>query len=152
MPRIAVDGAGLGGAMMASEIRHAPGTEREVAVASQGTTFAVAPSNPRVAAGCRAAVAVDLVPVFARRGIALHPQRTARVHPETSQIDLTDGTSLPYDYLATATGPDLASDEVEGLGPQSHLQPVCQLDHAVRAKEAFGASARAPGPMVIGPA
>ena len=35
-----------------------------------------------------------------------------------TSIELEDGRSIDYDYLVIATGPKLAFDEVEGLGPE----------------------------------
>ena len=39
------------------------------------------------------------------------------MHPEENRIELNDGSDLDYDYLIIATGPDLAFDEIPGLGP-----------------------------------
>jgi sulfide:quinone oxidoreductase len=112
------------------------------------------PSNPWVAVGWRQreAIEADLAPVFAKRGIALHPQGAARVHPSENRIELMDGQSLPYDYLVIATGPDLAFDEIEGFGPEGHTQSICHVDHALKAREAFERLVKDPGPVVIGAA
>ena len=56
-------------------------------------------------------------PVLAKRGIAFEPAGATRLHPEANEIELGDGRRLGYDYLVIATGPDLAFDEVPGLGP-----------------------------------
>jgi sulfide:quinone oxidoreductase len=49
-----------------------------------------------------------------------------------------------------ATGPKLAFDEVEGLGPEGHTQSVCHVDHAERAAVAWDAFVEEPGPIVVG--
>ena len=49
-----------------------------------------------------------------------------------------------------ATGPELAFDEIEGLGPEANTQSVCQVDHALKAKTAVDALIANPGPVVIG--
>ncbi len=50
-----------------------------------------------------------------------------------------------------ATGPDLAFDEIDGLGPvDGHTQSVCTVDHAVQAAEAWEAFCADPGPIVVG--
>jgi sulfide:quinone oxidoreductase len=95
-------------------------------------------------------IEVDLDEVMRRKGIRYLPQGARRVYPEENRIELEDGTSLNYDYLVVATGPDLAFDEIPGLGPNGHTQSICHVDHAVKAKEAFERFAQAPGPIVIG--
>jgi sulfide:quinone oxidoreductase len=154
MARVVVLGAGLGGVIMAYEMREKLGAGHEVAVVNKGTTYSFVPSNPWVAVGWRQreAIEADLAPVFAKRGIALHPQGAARVHPSENRIELMDGQSLPYDYLVIATGPDLAFDEIEGFGPEGHTQSICHVDHALKAREAFERLVKDPGPVVIGAA
>ena len=49
-----------------------------------------------------------------------------------------------------ATGPELAFDEIAGLGPEGNTQSICHVDHAAQAKEAFECSLANPGPVVIG--
>jgi sulfide:quinone oxidoreductase len=72
------------------------------------------------------------------------------VHPENNAIELTDGSMIPYDYLVIATGPKLAFDEIEGLGPQGHTQSICHVDHAVRAAADWDRFVADPGPIVVG--
>jgi sulfide:quinone oxidoreductase len=72
------------------------------------------------------------------------------VHPQENRIELEDGSSVAYDYLVVATGPDLAFDEVPGLGPNRHTQSICHVAHAVKAREAFERFVQAPGPIVVG--
>ena len=72
------------------------------------------------------------------------------MHPDRNQVELGDGTSLDYDYLIIATGPKLAFDEIEGLGPEGHTQSVCNVDHAERAASAWDAFVKDPGPIVVG--
>ena len=49
-----------------------------------------------------------------------------------------------------ATGPELAFDEVPGLGPEGHTQSICTSDHACEAHEAWEAFCKDPGPIVVG--
>ena len=72
------------------------------------------------------------------------------MHPEANRVELADGTSIDYDYLVIATGPELAFDEIPGLGPDGHTQSICHVDHAAHAKDAFEKLAANPGPVVIG--
>ncbi|OYW91318.1 MAG: pyridine nucleotide-disulfide oxidoreductase [Caulobacterales bacterium 32-67-6] len=151
-PVIAILGAGLGGAVAAFEIKEAVGANAEVTVVSQGDAFHFVPSNPWVAVGWRKreAIEVHLPPIMARKKIGFTAVGARRVHPQESRLELEDGESLFYDYLVIATGPELAFDEIEGLGPDGYTQSVCHVAHAERAAEAFEVLARNPGPIVVG--
>ncbi|QKV16980.1 NAD(P)/FAD-dependent oxidoreductase [Oricola thermophila] len=152
MAHVIVLGAGLGGTIMAYEVREQLSRDHKVSVISKGSHYSFVPSNPWVAVGWRErdAIEVDLTEIMARRGIELHPQGARRVHPDDKRIELNDGTFVDYDYLVIATGPDLAFDEIEGLGPDGHTQSVCLADHAVQTKEAFDRLKANPGPVIIG--
>lgn len=152
MAHVIVLGAGLGGTIMAYELRDKLAREHDVSVVSQGTKYHFVPSNPWVGVGWRdkAAVEVDLVPVLKKRGIGLHSQGAKRVHPAEKRIELNDGTSVTYDYLVIATGPELAFDEIEGLGPDANTQSVCHVDQALQTKAAVDAIIANPGPVVVG--
>jgi sulfide:quinone oxidoreductase len=151
-PVIVILGAGLGGSVAAFEIKEAVGTKAEVMVVSQGDTFHFVPSNPWVAVGWRDrdAIEVHLPPIMAKKKIGFTGVGARRVHPQENRLELGDGESLFYDYLVIATGPELAFDEIQGLGPEGFTQSVCHVDHAERAAEAFEAFARNPGPIVVG--
>ena len=114
MAHVVVLGAGLGGTILASELREKLGRQHSISVVTKGSSFRFVPSNPWVAVGWRrqADVEVDLTRIFAQTGIALHPQGAARLHPAERRIELGDGASLAYDYLVIATGPELAFDEI----------------------------------------
>ena len=152
MAHVVVLGAGLGGTIMAYELRDALGASHTVSVVTKGTQYSFVPSNPWVAVGWRSreAVTIDLEPVFRKRDIRLYPQGAKRLHPGEKRIELLDGAFVTYDYLVIATGPELAFDEIEGFGPEHHTQSICHVDHALRAKPAFDELVRNPGPVVIG--
>lgn len=152
MSHIVVLGAGLGGIIMAYEMRAKLRHDDCLTVITLGSSYSFVPSNPWVAVGWRQPqdIAVDLGPVLKSRGIDLRPEGARRVHPKDNRVELNDGSAVDYDYLIIATGPDLAFDEVSGLGPQGHTQSICQIDHAVQAKAAFDRLVKAPGPVVIG--
>ncbi len=152
MTHIVVLGAGLGGIIMAYEMKRKLQRDDRLTVVNLGSTYSFVPSNPWVAVGWRQPqdITVDLVPVLKAHGIALRPEGARRVHPGESRVELNDGSVLDYDYLVIATGPELAFDEVPGLGPGGHTQSICHVDHAVRAKAAFDALVKAPGPIVVG--
>ncbi|HZP21368.1 MAG TPA: FAD-dependent oxidoreductase [Bauldia sp.] len=152
MSHVVVLGAGLGGTIMAYELRDLLGAEHKVSVVNKGAEYSFVPSNPWVAVGWRdrRQVTVDLDDVMRRRSIALYPQGAKRLHPQEKRIELGDGSSVAYDYLVIATGPELAFDEIEGFGPEHNTQSVCHIDHALKAKPAFDALVASPGPVVIG--
>ncbi|TAJ73394.1 MAG: NAD(P)/FAD-dependent oxidoreductase [Phenylobacterium sp.] len=152
-PRIVILGAGLGGAIAAFEVKDAVGEKAEVRVVSQGDTFHFVPSNPWVAVHWRkrGAIEVKLPPVFKKRGIGFTGVGAKHVSPAQNQLELNDGTVVDYDYLIIATGPDLAFDEIAGLGPHGGFtQSVCHVDHAEAAAAAFDRFVENPGPIVVG--
>jgi sulfide:quinone oxidoreductase len=152
MAEIVVLGAGLGGTIMAYELVPAVRPGDRLTVIGQDRRYHFVPSNPWVAIGWRQRedVEIDLNDVMKRKGINFISQGARRVHPHENRIELNDGSSLPYDYLVIATGPELAFDEIEGLGPDGHTQSVCHVDHAERAHAAFQEFAKTPGPIVVG--
>jgi sulfide:quinone oxidoreductase len=152
-PRIVVLGAGLGGSIAAFEIRSAVGDKADVAVVNEGDIFNFVPSNPWVAVRWRkrSEIQVPLSAALERRGIALSAIGARKVVPAENRLELNDGASLPYDYLVIATGPELAFDEVPGLGPHGGFtQSICHVDHAETAAAAFDAFVQNPGPIVVG--
>jgi sulfide:quinone oxidoreductase len=154
MAHIVVLGAGLGGTLMAYELVPVLGASDTLSVIGQGSRFHFVPSNPWVAIGWRdrEEIEVDLDAVMKKKRIKFITQGAARVHPAENRIELSDGTNVAYDYLVIATGPDLAFDEIPGLGPQGHTQSICHIDHAEKAYEAFEAFVKNPGPIVVGAA
>lgn len=152
MAHVVVLGAGLGGTIMAYELREKLSDAHQISVVSQGDKFHFVPSNPWVGVGWRDrdSIEVELGPVLAKHNILLYAQGAKRLHPAEYRIELNNGGSVTYDYLVIATGPELAFDEIEGLGPDANTQSVCHVDHALRAKEAVDALIKKPGPVVIG--
>ena len=65
---------------------------------------------------------------------------------------MNGGAIVAYNHLAISTGPDLAFDEIEGLGPTAQTQTICHVDHAEKARAAFEAFCENHGPIVVGAA
>lgn len=153
-PKIVVLGAGLGGTIAAYEIRDAVQGMATVEVIAESDTFSFYPSNPWVAVRWRDAddVQVHLPPVMARRGIGFTNVGAKRVDPAANRIELNDGRTVDYDYLVIATGPELAYDEVPGLGPNGQTVSICKTDHAAAAADRFDQFCKKPGPIVVGAA
>ncbi len=152
MADIVVLGAGLGGTLMAYELVPELGPSDRLTVIGQGPRYHFVPSNPWVAIGWRERqdIEIDIDKVMADKRIDFRSAGAKRVHPEQNRIELLDETEITYDYLVIATGPDLAFDEIPGLGPNGFTQSICHVDHAERAHLAFEEFAKNPGPIVIG--
>ncbi|WP_093454570.1 NAD(P)/FAD-dependent oxidoreductase [Sphingomonas sp. YR710] len=152
-PKIVVLGAGLGGTIAAYEIKAMAGERADVMMVSASDTYSFIPSNPWVAVRWRApeAIQVFLPPIFAKKKIAFTAAGAKRLHAADKRLELNDGINIEYDYLVIATGPDLAFDEIEGLGPNGgHTVSICQTAHASAAADAFDRFVENPGPIVVG--
>ena len=155
MAHVVVLGAGLGGAIMAYELKDQLRKEDTVTVVTKDPTYHFVPSNPWIAVGWRKReeITVDLAPTMAKKKINFIPVAAEKLHPEENRIALVDGQSVSYDYLVIATGPELAFDEIEGLGPHGGFtQSVCHIDHAEKAEAVFQQLLKNPGPVIIGAA
>ncbi|MBL9057324.1 MAG: NAD(P)/FAD-dependent oxidoreductase [Rhodobacteraceae bacterium] len=155
MAHVVVMGAGLGGSIMAYELRDQLRAEDTITVVTKEPTYHFVPSNPWIAVGWRERedITVDLAPVMAKKGIAFKAVAAEKLHPEENRITLADGSTLTYDHLVIATGPELAFDEIEGFGPHGGFtQSVCHIDHALKAREVFEQLLKNPGPVIIGAA
>ena len=154
MADIVIMGAGLSGAIMAYEMKDQMRREDSLTVVTKDPVYHFVPSNPWVAVGWRTRenVQVDLAPTLAKRGIAFKPVPVTKVSPKDNALELADGSTLKYDFLIIATGPELAFDEIEGLGPDGCTNSICHIDHAEKAGAKFEAFCEKPGPIVIGAA
>ena len=154
MAEIVILGAGLGGVIMAYEMKDQMRPEDRLTVITKDPVYHFVPSNPWVAVNWRTrdAIEVDLAPIFARRGIGFKAVPAAKVEPTENRVELADGSSVSYDYLVIATGPELAFDEIEGFGPDANTSSICHVDHAQRAYKTFEEFCKNPGPMILGAA
>ena len=154
MAKIVVLGAGLGGMMAAFELRKTVGPDHDVTMISEADYFQFVPSNPWVLVGWRERkqITVDLEKPLRKKGIGLVVGKAETINAVEKSVRMPGGSDEAYDYLVVATGPELAFDEVEGLGPADNTHSVCQVDHAEVAAAAFERFCKAPGPVVIGAA
>ncbi len=155
MARIVVMGAGIGGISQVYELRKELGKKHAVILVGDSERFEFTPSNPWVAVGWRKQeqVTVELSETLQKHGIEFHSQGVKRLHPDENRLELHDGESLSYDYLVIATGPKLAFDEVEGLGPENGFtQSVCKTGHAETSFVDFKKLVDDPGPIIVGAA
>jgi len=153
MAHIVVMGSGLGGTIMAYEMKAQLRPEDHITVVTKDPKYHFVPSNPWVAVNWRSRedVEIDLAPVMQRMEIAFIASPVTKIDPDKNALELENGTTLDYDFLIAATGPELAFDEIEGLGPHGGFtQSICHVDHAEQAGKAFDAFCKDPGPIVIG--
>ena len=152
MAHIVILGAGIGGLPMAYEMRGLARPEDRVTVISNNPKFHFVPSNPWVAVNWRTRdqIELDLATALGKKKIDFIPVGAKRVHPDKNQIEMDDGSTVDYDFLVIATGPKLAFDEVEGLGPKGHTQSICHVEHAVEAEKAWQDFIKDPGHVVVG--
>ena len=148
MAHVIIIGASTGGMPAAYEIKNALGRDHKVTVVSNTPLFHFVPSNPWVAVGWRSRkeTAFEIQPYLSRKKIDFIASAVTKIDPDQNQISLENGQTLDYDYLVIATGPKLAFEEVEGLGPAGHTQSVCTLNHAESAYEAWQKFVEDPGP------
>ncbi len=154
MAHIVVMGAGLGGVVMAYEMKDQLRPEDKLTVITKDPKYHFVPSNPWIAVKWRQRedIQIDLAPTFAKRGIDFRATPAKKVMPTENKVELADGSFIDYDFLIIATGPELAFDEIEGFGPEGHTQSVCHIDHAEKAAEAFEEFCKNPQPIIIGAA
>lgn len=154
MAKVVIIGASTGGLPAAYEIKELLGKGHEVTVISNTDTFHFIPSNPWVAVGWRSRkdTAFLMAPSLKKKKINFIPVAADEIRPDANQVVLADGQIVDYDYLVIATGPRLAFEEVEGLGPQGFTHSICTLDHAETAYESWQEFVKDPGPVVVGAA
>ncbi len=152
MAHIVVLGAGIGGVTTAFELAELRRPGDRLTVVSDNPDFSFTPSNPWVAVGWRRPeqILVPMQPVFDRLEIDFLHAGAKRLDCENNRIELADGNHLDYDFLVIATGPKLAFEEVEGLGPNGHTTSICTTPHAREAAVAWERFLEDPGPIVVG--
>jgi sulfide:quinone oxidoreductase len=152
MSHVVIIGAGVGGLPAAYDMKALLGRGDEVTLINANPYFVFTPSNPWVAVGWRnrAEVSIELEPYLKKKGVNLIAKPVKELRPDDNRVVLEDDSSVAYDYLIIATGPKLAFDEVEGLGPKHHTQSVCTLPHSEQAWEKWQEFVKDPGPIVVG--
>ncbi|MDX8395714.1 MAG: FAD/NAD(P)-binding oxidoreductase, partial [Mariprofundaceae bacterium] len=155
MAHVVIMGAGIGGLPAAYEMKHALkklGGEHEVTVVSNVDYFHFTPSNPWVAVGWRTKedISFEVGPYLRKKSINFVASGVKEIHAKENCITLHNGNNLDYDYLMITTGPRLAFELVDGLGPDGHTHSICHVDHAVEAYNAFETFCKNPGPIVVG--
>lgn len=154
MSHVVIIGAGTGGVPAAYELRARLPRTHKITLINERASFQFVPSNPWVAVGWRDTedVSLDLAPHLGKKGIDFIAAAVDAIDAKQNILKLAGGATVEYDYLVITTGPKLAFDEVPGLGPNGHTESVCTLDHALKARQAYDAFLKNPGPVVVGAA
>jgi len=152
MAHIVIIGAGVTGVPMAYEVNELARPGDRITLVSEASHYHFLPSNPwgTVGHGEQGDIDFPIGPRLEQAGISFTAAGARRVHADSNQVELRDGTVLAYDFLVIATGPRLAFDEIEGLGPKGYTQSVCHVDHAAASRKAWERFVADPGPVVVG--
>ena len=153
--RVVVLGSSFAGMTAALELRRRLDERHEVVVLDPRDRFTFIPSLIWMPFGAREAadVTFPLAPLYGSKGIEFFNETAARVDVDGHTVTTAGGRSVEYDKLLVATGPRLAFEKIPGLGPDGGFtQSVCNLEHAERARDAWGRFLENPGPVVVGTA
>lgn len=153
--RVVVLGSSFAGLTAALELRRRLDRRHEIVVLDPRPDFTFIPSLIWVPFGIRGPrdVTIPLAPLYRSQGIRYINDAAASIDPAGHTVTTGSGDELAWDKLMVGTGPRLAFEKIPGLGPDGgHTQSVCNLDHALLAREAWDRFLKDPGPVVIGTA
>ena len=153
--RVVIIGSSFAGLTAAFELKKKVGDRHEIVVLDPRPDFTFIPSLIWLPFGGRQAkdVTFPLAPIYARKGIRFINEAAEKIDPAAHTVTTSSGEELAYDRLFIGTGPRLAFEKVPGLGPHDgHTQSVCNLEHALLARDEWDRFLRTPGPVVIGTA
>ena len=152
MAHIVIIGAGIGGLSTAYEMDELARPGDRVTVVSDVPGLHFVPANPWAAAKGQGPGEIEfsVAERLEKRGIGFTAAGARRVHPAQNRVELGDGTFLDYDFLVITTGPKVAFEEIEGLGPNGYTHSVCHVNHTVVASAAWKRFVADPGPIVVG--
>lgn len=153
--RIVILGSSFAGMTAALELRKRVEDRHEIVVLDPRPDFTFIPSLIWLPFGLREAedVTFPLEPMYRKKGINFINEAATKVDLAAHTVTTSSGEELAYDRLFIGTGPRLAFEKVPGLGPEAgHTQSVCNLDHALLAREAWQRFLENPGPVVVGTA
>jgi NADH dehydrogenase FAD-containing subunit len=152
--QVVVVGSSFAGLTAALELRKRLDDSHRVVVLDPRPDFTFIPSLVWLPFGLRDAadITFPLAPLYARKGIEFRNTAATGFDLDNRVVHTAEG-DIRYDRLLLATGPRLAFDKVPGLGPAAgHTQSICNLDHALLARDAWSRFLENPGPVVIGTA
>ena len=153
--RVVILGSSFAGLTAALELRRRVGDRHELVVLDPRPDFTFIPSLIWLPFGLRDAkdVTFPLAPLYASKGIRFVNEAATAIDLDGHVVRTSSGQELGYDKLLIGTGPRLAFEKIPGLGPHGgYTQSVCNLDHALIARDAWRRFLEHPGPVVIGTA
>ncbi|MFZ4665207.1 MAG: NAD(P)/FAD-dependent oxidoreductase [Prochlorotrichaceae cyanobacterium] len=151
MAQVVVIGAGLGGLPAAYELRHYLGKAHQVTLVSESPQFTFIPGLVQVGLGHIPLhrVQIDLEMLTNYHDLGWVQGKVKSIDPDQRRIFTADRV-LDYDYLVIASGAELASHVIPGLGVYPHS--VCNPAHALAARDAWAKFCANPGDLVVGAA
>jgi sulfide:quinone oxidoreductase len=152
--QVVVVGSSFAGLTAALELRKRLDDPHRIVVLDPRPDFTFIPSLVWLPFGLRgpADITFPLAPLYQRKGIEFRNTAATGFDLDNRVVHTAEG-DIRYDRLLVATGPRLAFEKVPGLGPVGgHTQSICNLDHAMAAREAWDRFLKDPGPVVIGTA
>jgi sulfide:quinone oxidoreductase len=133
--RILILGAGVGGQVVANELRRRLSSEHYVTLIDRDMRHAFAPSFLWVMTGERQPQHVTRdVRVLVRPGVEVINAEIRRIDVANRRVE-TNHESLAYDYLVVALGADLAPEDIPGLPSAAHT--FYTLDGATQLRTAL---------------
>lgn len=145
MARIAIIGAGFAGHTAALYLGDALGRDHDIIMINRHEYFYYIPSWVWVGIG-RMPVEKTRFPlrsVYKKKRVQFIHGKATEVHPDTQKVvveraDNGQTVNVGYDYLVIATGPKLAYDATEGLGPKhAYAQSICTAPHAEQSRDTY---------------
>ncbi len=153
--RVVILGSSFAGMTAALELRKRVADRHEIVVLDPRPDFTFIPSLIWLPFGIRDAkdITFPLAPLYAGKGIRFVNEAATEIDLDEHTVTTAAGEQLTFDKLFIGTGPRLAFEKVPGLGPHGgHTQSVCNLEHALLARDAWERFLENPGPVVIGTA
>ncbi|MHB1916794.1 MAG: NAD(P)/FAD-dependent oxidoreductase [Thermoplasmata archaeon] len=135
--RIVIAGAGVGGIVLANELKSRLKDGGDVTIVERKPQFQFPPSFPWVVMGARTPDQVQKdLGGLEKRGIRVVRQEIVSLDLPGRRV-LTSSSQLPFDYLVVALGADYAPETIPGLAARA--QHMYDLDSAVRLREKVAA-------------
>lgn len=135
-PRVVVVGGGFAGLEAAFLVRMRLHDAVDMTLVSDRDTWVFKPNSIYIPFGAEPdSLLVELDRPLHKRHIGFYEGRVANVDADARQVQLEDGTSLPYDFLVLATGSGMRPDEIPGLA--EHGESIWTNDEMLSLRRAL---------------